>query len=178
MKRLIALCLLLPALATAHAVEHPRRLLLKAKPGQLEIQFVFELDPQASRMTRRLFDRDRDGVVRGSELEMLQGYLERRAVGTFELSRDDQVVKEDSSRGELAGVNESSANLAVRVSRTWGLAAAAEKLSVQDGGDSEGHVPVRIEAEGVEVRFGAVKLGKMYDLPARTAVSLVIRRED
>lgn len=178
MKRLLLCALVVPVVALAHAVDHPRQLLIRATPSELEVQFTLELDPTQSQTTRRLFDRDRNGLLQGSEVEMLGSYLERRAVGAFELRRGGTPVKATSSRRELNVDDAPRANLAVRVTQGWKLSAASNRFSVWDEGDGQGHVPVTIDANGADIRFGGVKLGRAYDLPSNVAVSLVIRRAD
>lgn len=178
MKRLILLAGLLPAIALAHAVEHPRSLAILATPTELKVQFTLELDPTQSEATRRLFDRDRNGRLEDSELQMLSGYLERRAVGAFELRRGGKAVPAATTHRELHANNDQRTNLAMRVTRVWKLPAKSNQFSVWDEGDGQGHVPVTIETKDADVRFGGVKLGAAYDLPSNVAVSLVVRRAD
>ena len=174
MIRTVALVLFLPALALAHAVDHPRTIRLRAAPGRLEARFTFELDRAEAQATRRLFDRDRDGRLVAGELEMLSRYLERRALGTFELRHEGRTLASSKGEPRVRGASEAKENLAVEVHRSWTLPEGAGTFSVEDAGDAQGHVPVSVQADGVEVRFGAVKLGRGYDLPARTPVRLVI----
>lgn len=109
---------------------------------------------------------------------MLGDYLERRAVGAFELRRGGKAIPPTSTRRELNVDDDAGTNLAVRVTRAWKLSGASNRFSVWDEGDGQGHVPVTIESDGAEVQFGGVKLGRAYDLPSNVAVSLVIRRAD
>lgn len=151
---------------------------MRATPTDLEIRFTIELDPTQSQTTRRLFDRDRNGRLEGAEREMLGRYLERRAVGAFELRRGKKALPPTSTRRELHVTDEPGKNLAARVTFVWPLSDTTHRFTVWDEGDAEGHVHVTLVSEGVEVRFGAVKLGNAYDLPSNVAVGLVIRRPD
>lgn len=178
MKRLLFCALVVPVVAVAHAVDHPRQLLMRATPTELEVRFTLELDPTQSKTTRRLFDRDRNGRLEGSEAVMLGGYLERRAVGAFELRRGGKAVPPTSTRRELHVDDDPRTNLAARVTLVWKLSGAKEQFSVWDEGDGQGHVPVTLEPAGADIRFGGVKLGNAYDLPSNVAVSLVLRRVD
>lgn len=177
MKRLLVLLALLPAIAFAHAVPHPRQLLVRATPAALELTFSYELSPAQAPRVRRLFDSDRDGVLAGAELEKLAAYLEGRAVGSFELRRKGTAVAADSTTREVSGAEASRGSLSVLVTRTWSLEPGTHAFTVWDEGDSMGHMPVRLKAEGVQLRFGGVKLGASWDLPARTEVSLSVRPE-
>lgn len=171
---IVGLCLH-PVRASAHAVGHERRIVFKASEGVLEAQFIIELDPVVSRSVRRLFDRNRDGVLQQAEAQALRSYLEKRAVGAFELRRKGEKLVPVRGQANHAGIEAASGSLSARATLRWEGLVPGERLAVRDTGDSAGHVPVVLERGAERIRFGAVKIDpRSYDLPGDTTVSLIV----
>jgi hypothetical protein len=89
-----------------------------------------------------LFDRNRDGSLQEAELAALRTYLEKRALGTFHAELDGRPLVLtrtpcSSCGSESTAENEASACLEAELDSS-----KAHNLTLEDGGDSEGHVPV------------------------------------
>jgi hypothetical protein len=162
-----------PLVASAHAVDHPRRILLDVSAAVLVATFEYALAPSEAASVRRLFDRDRDGRVGPGERDLLVSYLGKRARGSFALACAGRDVAGSASPVELADVD-GTLGLGARVAVRFNVSESDCTLS--DDGGSEGHVPVRVAGARVRTEAPRGATDDEWTLPARRPVRFRFER--
>lgn len=162
-----------PALASAHAVDHPRRISLAVSDAGVAANFEYALAPAEAASVRKLFDRDRDGRLGAGERDMLAAYLGKRARGSFTLVCGGHEIAAAAAPVELADVD-GTLGLGARVRVQFMI--RERDCTISDDGGSEGHVPVRVT--GASVRTGAPRgaTDDEWTLPARVPIRFRFER--
>jgi len=153
--------------ALGHGVDHPRALEIDVSSRPARLFLTLTLTRAESESTRRLFDRDRDGRLSAGERVTLQRYLEERAWGALTLRCNGRPLKPAVAHSSWQGADD-RLELQLRLETTAPLAPSG--CTLEDGGDREGHLPVRLT--GREVRLDAPRSGAAWNLPARRPTSV------
>lgn len=151
---------LLLSLLAGHSLAHPKREVVRIEREKVLVEVSYELAPgDDAGSIRRLFDKNRDGILEPSEVKGATEFLARVATLFLELSIDGvpaKPVREEVRSHGLQGRTDdtSAAAILVRLSLPWPtLTAAPRVLRLADRDrDVSVHVPVHLEpGEGVLV---------------------------
>jgi hypothetical protein len=103
---LLVVAILAPAIALPHTLAYPKLDTVHVAKDRVTVTADYSLDVAASADLKRVYDRNRDGVVAGDERATLEGYLRIVATHYLSLTLDGNPLRLSETGVSFEGLDE------------------------------------------------------------------------